>query len=440
MNTSLIQPSPASAMAACITPLSEVRDVSEYGEKAFRLAEMNRLGHAVPDGLVVRGSFFAQTFGKSDICDFIETKVRGLSLENLTEIAEASRGIEDRVLQTKLPDAFTTQLATTASPFLTRGFVAVRSSACGEDSSDAAFAGQLDSFLGIKSLAELQTAVLRCWASYWSHRCIAYQLARNVQLKSMGVIIQQQVDARYSGVLFTRNVQSPTRDHLVLEYCEGLGEQLVSGQITPVNLIINSSGNRNSSADAGTRSANEEQDTQGPAGLGAPMLRQLASTGRQLEQQFDHPQDIEWSVDATNQLRILQSRPITTIAKPHDCVVWSNANVNENFPDPICPLLYSIASQGYYHYFRNLAIAFGISQQRIDVMEYPLRNIIGTHAGRMYYNLSHIHAVLRAAMESRQPSTAVPAGPAGGRSVVATPDRHAGHHERISTRPRSPST
>ena len=397
MNTSLIESSPASAIAACITPLSEVREATEYGEKAFRLAEMSRLGHPVPGGIVVRGSFFAETLSQPEICDFIDDKVRGLSLENLTEIAEASRGIKDRILQTRLPDSFTTELATTASPFLRQGAVAVRSSACGEDSRDAAFAGQLDSFLGINSLQELQIAMLRCWASYWSHRSIAYQLARNVQLKTMGVIIQQQVDARYSGVLFTRNLQSPTRDQLVLEYCEGLGEQLVSGQITPVNVIIDSSGNRNPSADECSKSATKNRDSHGLAGLAEPMLRQLASTGRQLERQFDHPQDIEWSVDQANQLRILQSRPITTMAKPHDYVVWSNANVNENFPDPICPLLYSIASRGYYHYFRNLAIDFGISKQRIDVMEYPLRNIIGTHAGRMYYNLSHIHAVLRAA-------------------------------------------
>ena len=381
-------------MAACIAPLFGVREVSEYGEKAVRLAEIHRLGHSVPDGFVVRGSFFAEILSQPDIRNFIDNQVRGLSLDKLTQIAAASRRIEDQILQTRFPDAFTAQLATTASPFLSQGVVAVRSSACGEDSSDAAFAGQLDSFLGIQSLDELQTAILRCWASYWSHRSIAYQLARNVQLKTMGVIIQQQVEAKYSGVLFTRNVRNPTRDQLVLEYCEGLGEQLVSGQITPINLIIDSNGKQNSPAKTDPTSPSESRDAEE---LEDQTIRQLAMTGRHLEKQFDHPQDIEWSVDQTNQLRILQSRPITTMAKPGPCVVWSNANVNENFPDPICPLLYSIASQGYYHYFRNLAVGFGISQQRIAVMEDPLRNIIGTQAGRMYYNLSHIHAVLRAA-------------------------------------------
>ena len=78
-------------------------------------------------------------------------------------------------------------------------------------------------------------------------------------------------------------------------------------------------------------------------------------------------------------------------------VQWSNANVNENFPDPISPLLYSIASAGYYHYFRNLGESFGISRSRLEAMEQPLRHIIGVHGGRMYYNLTSIHAVLRSA-------------------------------------------
>ena len=76
---------------------------------------------------------------------------------------------------------------------------------------------------------------------------------------------------------------------------------------------------------------------------------------------------------------------------------WSNANVNENFPQPISPLLYSIARTGYYHYFRNLGSAFGISELRLRAMEPALQQIIGVHGARMYYNLTSIHSVLRSA-------------------------------------------
>jgi pyruvate,water dikinase len=119
-----------------------------------------------------------------------------------------------------------------------------------------------------------------------------------------------------------------------------------------------------------------------------------------LETHYQWPQDIEWSVDDSGILYIVQSRPIvkhpvTTDSGP--MITWSNANVRENFPDPISPLLYSVASAGYSNYFRNLGLAFGISRQRIEAMEGPLTNIIGVHGARIYYNLSSIHSVIRMA-------------------------------------------
>jgi pyruvate,water dikinase len=104
-------------------------------------------------------------------------------------------------------------------------------------------------------------------------------------------------------------------------------------------------------------------------------------------------------VSADGCLAIVQARPITTRTDPADrsTVLWSNANVSENFPEPVSPLLYSIASVGYYHYFRNLGRAFGVSGHRLAAMDGPLRTIIGVHGARMYYNLTNIHAVLRMA-------------------------------------------
>jgi pyruvate,water dikinase len=137
---------------------------------------------------------------------------------------------------------------------------------------------------------------------------------------------------------------------------------------------------------------------------------QIAALGRlalDIEQAFGAPQDIEWTIDKDGRVWVVQSRPITTLgpSDPSDLsdrpdprnVHWTNANVNENFPQPICPLLYSIARVGYYHYFRNLGTAFGIAEWRLARMEPALRQIIGVHGARMYYNLTNIHAVLRSA-------------------------------------------
>jgi pyruvate,water dikinase len=75
-------------------------------------------------------------------------------------------------------------------------------------------------------------------------------------------------------------------------------------------------------------------------------------------------------------------------------VLWSNVNVNENYPDPISALLYSIALKSYYFYFRNLGKAFGVSENRLNSMEKDLSAIIGTHGARMYYNLTNIYRVI----------------------------------------------
>src|SRR5262249_40508515 len=117
--------------------------------------------------------------------------------------------------------------------------------------------------------------------------------------------------------------------------------------------------------------------------------------GLAVEAAFGKPQDIEWALDAGGRLWLLQARPITGAL--WERVLWSNANVNENYPEPIAPLLYSIAAESYYHYFRNLGLAFGLAPARLAGVEQPLRHITGVHGPRMYSHLTNIHAILRAA-------------------------------------------
>jgi pyruvate,water dikinase len=378
----------AIATLPLVTPLIEVVGGLQCGAKAVRLAEMQRLNFCVPEAIVVTGEAFARMLQQNDLRQFIDARVRQISVDDPQSTAQAAREIQAVVMKSELPSCIGDAVVSAATPLLANGPVAVRSSACGEDSGDAAFAGQLDSLLGIHTCEELLDALKRCWASYWSHRSLSYQVARNVKLKGMGVIIQHQIDAQFSGVLFTQDVQQPGSGEMLVEYCQGLGDALVSGRVCPRRLRITKSNWR---TDEST-SCNEPT-----AAIDEALVGKLLVVGEALEAHFEHPQDIEWTVDRSGQLHLLQSRPITALATISATTVWSNANVNENFPEPISPLLYSIASVGYYHYFRNLGLAFGISVDRIDRMEYPLRNIVGTHGGRLYYNLTNIHTVLRAA-------------------------------------------
>lgn len=389
-----------------ITQLSEATGVAECGGKAARLGEMLRLGLSVPDGLVITDRAFQHWLGKNQLGTSIEALVQTTSSDNPASIARAADDIKSLVMAAALPSELIVAVEASVPHLLSQSMVAVRSSACGEDSTDAAFAGQLDSFLNVNSMESLLRSVQSCWASYWSHRSLAYQRARGQKLRGMAVIVQQQVDAAYSGVLFTRDVQQTESTEMIAEYCAGTGEALVSGDIQPRRLIITSDGWLELGEPNATAWGSDKPDAHlarpaasadGAHLIDEAVVAKLADAGRSLEDHFGGPQDIEWAVDHVGQLHLVQCRPITAFASKPKGVVWSNANVNENFPDPICPLLYSIASKGYYHYFRNLGLAFGIARERIDAIEYPLRNIIGTHGGRIYYNLSNVHAVLRAA-------------------------------------------
>ncbi len=287
----------------------------------------------------------------------------------------------------------------------------VRSSAVGEDSREDSFAGQLDSIPDVTGAGLLRRALVDVWASRWSQRALTYQLARGVSLEGMGVIVQRQVAASISGVLFT--VSPDSDSDMLVEYCAGAGEALVAGRENPGRLTISRHD---------LRWAHHAIPDRRVTDAGAATLfddRWIAAMARRalaIERELGAPQDIEWTMDAEGRLWIVQTRPITTIRNnsPIDnrqstirdpqpairnpqSISWSNANVNENFPQPISPLLYSIARTGYYHYFRNLGRGFGISARRLAACEQPLRHIIGVHGARMYYNLTSIHGVLRSA-------------------------------------------
>jgi rifampicin phosphotransferase len=350
-----------------VIPLPQATNAARVGGKAANLARLIASGAPVPHGFVLTSSA-VQHF--------------------VAEQERSRRDVEGEVLRAW------TQLAATLT--------IVRSSAVGEDSEDASFAGQLDSIPQVSTSDELRTAILKVWESQWSDRVVAYQTARDTFLGGVGIIVQRQVDAAVSGVLFT--VSPTSAEHMLLEYCGGFGEALVSGSINPGRISI-------ARGDFTCQHlAKDDQDVV----LNDVQMKALALLALDLERSFGAPQDIEWTIDHDGRLWIVQSRPITTSkltpngstgATRHDrpsgrhepLVFWSNANVNENFPQPISPLLYSVARAGYYHYFRNLGRAFGVSEHRLARMDPSLRQIIGVHGARMYYNLTGIHCVLRSA-------------------------------------------
>lgn len=363
------------------------------GGKAYTLGVLIRAGVRVPDGFVLRTEALERHLRSSALDQAIDALCERVDTgqpEHLGEIAAAIRSLFDTA---PMSGVLRDELRALARPLLARGSVVVRSSAVGEDSAERSFAGQLDSILHVADEIALERAVLACWASYWSERALFYRAARHVPSRGMGVVVQQQVAARAAGVLFTDAGDGTA----LVEYTAGLGDRLVAGEIDPARISIE----RSSRAvrHSGQRCADADSVVVSDGGIDA-----LASMAAELEHMLGGPQDVEWAMTADGDLFVVQSRPITAPLAPSARrpsttrrVVWSNANVAENFPRPISPLLYSIASAGYTHYFRNLAHAFGIAPGRVRAMEPAFSRIVGVHGARLYYNLTAIHSVLRLA-------------------------------------------
>ncbi|MDP4118654.1 MAG: phosphoenolpyruvate synthase [Bacillota bacterium] len=172
---------------------------------------------------------------------------------------------------------------------------AVRSSATAEDLPDASFAGQMDSFLNVSGYDAILSAVEKCRASLYSERAVSYREKNNISAPKMAVVVQEMVQAKFAGVMFTADPVSSDRRTTVIEAVEGLGEELVSGRKTPETYKIkdgNITGSRTFLTD--------EQ------------IKKLVSIGKIIEKEYGNPQDIEWCL-AKGEFHIVQARGITTL-------------------------------------------------------------------------------------------------------------------------------
>jgi pyruvate, water dikinase len=257
-------------------------DVACAGGKGSSLATMTAAGLSVPPGYVLASWVLADSVDAA--------RLRGLALagdhagaEALVQTVESPRK--------EIADAYER---------LGRGRVAVRSSACAEDSETASYAGQQETYLNVSGAAEVCDRVVDCWTSFFSERALFYR-ARKGSLEDlrMAVVVQRMVDPTKSGVLFTIDPVQRRRDRMVVEAVFGLGEQAVSGHVTPDHYVVDRAGvcKRERLFNGGVLDPEE--------------LVTLAGLGRSLEECFGSPQDVEWAI-ADGELYLLQSRPVTT--------------------------------------------------------------------------------------------------------------------------------
>jgi pyruvate,water dikinase len=261
----------------------DCREVALAGGKGASLAAMTAERLPVPAGFVVPAGVMETSVDAA--------RLRELALEGEHAAAEAL------VREAEPPRAAIIE----AYGRLGGGLVAVRSSACAEDSAAASYAGQQETYLNVFGAAEVCRRVVDCWASFFSERAFFYR-ARKGSLDDlrMAVVVQQMVEPTKSGVLLTIDPVQQRRDRMVIEAIFGLGEQVVSGHATPDHYVVDRVGARK-----------RERLVSGGV-LESDELARLAELGRSLEERFGCPQDIEWAI-ADGELYLLQSRPVTAL-------------------------------------------------------------------------------------------------------------------------------
>ncbi|HWC36959.1 MAG TPA: PEP/pyruvate-binding domain-containing protein [Acidimicrobiales bacterium] len=256
------------------------------------------------------------------------------------------------------------------------GLVAVRSSATAEDMGGASFAGQYRTELNVNREG-LERAVRLCWASLWAPGARAYRRAAGVTANELGMalIIERMVPSRQSGVVFTVDPTVADADVARIEVVDGLGEGLVSGQVTPRVFHARRRDHQVVEADA-------------PA-----FVAEVATHAFAIEAAFERPQDVEWAV-VDGRLSIVQARPITTIRSAEasaddgfdtpavNGALWSPTGVAEMLPGVLSPLLWTINGPLVEDAFRSLFRSLRVS---VDTRDQPL---VGRFRGRAALNLT----------------------------------------------------
>jgi pyruvate,water dikinase len=277
-------------------------EVARAGGKGASLARMSALGLPVPEGFVVPADVLATVVDaealRAALPDHRRAQEIVAAARPPAEIAEAYAALGDD------------------PP------VAVRSSACAEDSETASYAGQQETYLWVRGDGVLDR-VRDCWASFFSERAIFYRQKKgSLDDLGMAVVVQRMVRAEVAGVLFTCDPVRGRRDRMVVEAVLGLGEAAVSGEVTPDHYVLKRDGTVRKArvaqqpfAVVPVEDGGVEERALGAEGgeqkLGEAHLRTLARIGDDLEQRLGGPQDIEWALE-DGAIYVLQARPVTT--------------------------------------------------------------------------------------------------------------------------------
>ena len=305
-------------------------DVNTVGGKGANLGEMTRAGLPVPQGFIVTASAYFDFLEKSTVKDKIASWLKSLDTSNSKRLQQVASVIKKLILDSPMSPELAEKIERAYND-MGGGLVAVRSSATAEDLPEASFAGQQRTFLNVHGSKEVVIAVQECWASLFEPRAIFYRHHQGFDHFKVGIAVpvQKMVQSHTSGVMFTLEPVTSASDIIVIEAVFGLGEAIVSGEITPDLYIVskeslkilklktvNQEVQLVKNPDAKARETNIWAplpiSIQSKPKLSESEIIKLSQLGKQIEDHYKFPQDIEWAKE-DSKIFILQTRPVTTI-------------------------------------------------------------------------------------------------------------------------------
>lgn len=283
-------------------------------------------------------------------------------------VVVTTKGFEEYQKNKLMTRGLKDELKKILKEYLSKGYVAIRSSGTAEDLGDVSFAGMYTTILNVVDIDSGIDAIVRVWNSIDAERVRIYRKQLDIPPGDMAVIIQHQLKPDVSGVMVT---QSPfSINEILIECCKGLGEKLVSGKITPAQYRM------------------KETDLvihKGDDLLTEDQLIGLVKTGKRIEKIFKSPQDVEWTIE-NDGLYVLQARPVLVNASMprRRTIVWCNANVRETIPDPMSPMGWSIFDGDFFPGIVMDVFGLPITKQQYEKFR-PVELI----SGRLYWNANN---------------------------------------------------
>ena len=321
------------ATAALVLPYSAVNKdmIDMVGGKSAHLGEaQNRLHLPIPQGFAITTHAYDAFLAYNDLVEEINKRKMAIDVNEVESIREASEEIQGLILAAPLPPDLE-QAMVAAYEDMARRLgqgealrVSLRSSAIGEDS-ELSFAGQYRTVLNV-SAAELVATYKTVLAILYTPQAISYRLVKGIRDEdtAMSVACLQMVDAKASGVMYSRHPVRLLEDTIIINAVWGLGPYVVEGILTPDTYVVAKDADFTilstqvaakpvqlvSSPQGGVVEEPVPPDRQQEACLTPPQIKQLASYARKLEEHYGVPQDIEWALDQEDRLLLLQARPL----------------------------------------------------------------------------------------------------------------------------------